>query len=189
MTPRDVLKLLDPWRRRILLMVARGDIRSVATDGGLQTFRSELLKDEFHDDVEHFEQYGYTSNPPVGSEALIVFPAGVRDHPICVAVGDRSFRFANLKSGEVALYTDEGDTLVFRRQNTIEVTTKNLIITANIVRMKTSRLEVTGDIKDHVDSGGQSMADMRHTYNAHTHNLIVNSPKTAVPSPLFPLET
>jgi len=30
-------------------------------------------------------------------------------------------------------------------------------------------LEVTGDITDHIDATGQSMAAMRSTYNGHTH--------------------
>ena len=70
----------------------------------------------------------------------------------------------------MALYTDEGDYLYFRRDRMLEIRTRQLNIQAtDKVRIQTPQLEVTGDILDKVDNNGMTMANMRTQFDGHQH--------------------
>lgn len=114
-------RLTAPLRRRIKVMFTRalGNLVDPATL--MQTLQVEALAGETLDGVEHFEPYGFTSNPQPGFEALLAALGGDRAHTVCVVAADRRFRLKNLAPGEVALYTDEGDVIHFRRNRIIEI--------------------------------------------------------------------
>lgn len=103
-------------------MVARGVVEESDDEPGVQQLKISLLKDEGKASVERFQNYGFSSNPPVDTEVLCVFVGGGRDHGVIVATDDRDSRFTDLKPGEIAIYTDEGDSIVFKRENEIEIT-------------------------------------------------------------------
>jgi len=127
---QDVQKLLKPLSNRVMLMVARGVLKLSNDSGGLQTAQVSLLEDELRDKVERVQDYGFTSNPLPGAEAITLFVGGNRDHGLIIKVDDRRYRLNGLKGGEVAIYTDEGDSIHLKRDNEIEFTTKKLIINA-----------------------------------------------------------
>jgi len=116
-----VSKIMKPLRDRIMLMVARGVIESISENEGLQKVKMELLAGEIRDGMEHFFDYGFTSSPKSGAEAVVVFPGGNREHGLVIKIDDRRFRLKTLAEGEVALYTDEGDKIHFKRGNIIDV--------------------------------------------------------------------
>ena len=118
---QDVQKMLGPVSNRIKLMVARGVLKRTNDKGGLQTAQVSLLEDELRDNVERVQDYGFTSNPLGGAEAITIFVGGNRDHGLIIKVDDRRYRLKGLKGGEVALYTDEGDYAWFKRENKTEV--------------------------------------------------------------------
>lgn len=129
---REIRKTFDmmirPVRARIYNIVSRG-VLELAKDGeGMQMLKAALLADENRDDIEYFQDYGFTSRPKAGAEALVVCPQGNRDHMIAVKVADRRFRLKDLQNGEVAIYTDEGDKIHFKRGNNIEVVAATKVI-------------------------------------------------------------
>lgn len=156
-------KFLKPVADRIKMMVARGVVKAVADSGGIQVIQAGLLADELRGGLERFQNYGFTGVPLSGADAAVVFLGGNRDHGIVLAVDDRRYRLKGLQSGEVAVYTDEGDKIVLKRGGIIEVTASTK------VRMVTPKLEVTGDIIDNCDTQPRTMAGMRQIYNIHTH--------------------
>jgi phage baseplate assembly protein V len=178
---RSVSKMLDPLRRSIGNMLARGVVSAVSSALKMQGLQVKLLAGEVKDGLEHFEPYGYTSHPKAGAEAVTVFMDGDRSHGVVIVVADRRYRLKGLAAGEVALYDDQGQKIHLTRsgivvdgagkpitiQNTPSVTmdtpqvsmSGNLSVTGNIVAQ--------GDISDH---GNKSMAGMRGIYNSHTHN-------------------
>lgn len=156
-------KFLKPVADRIKMMVARGVVKAVADSGGIQVIQAGLLADELRGGLERFQNYGFTGVPLSGADAAVVFLGGNRDHGIVLAVDDRRYRLKGLESGEVAVYTDEGDKIVLKRGGIIEVTASTK------VRMVTPKLEVTGDIIDNCDTQPRTMAGMRQIYNIHTH--------------------
>jgi phage baseplate assembly protein V len=115
-------KMLAPLRTRVANMVSRAVVKLVDDSKKLQIVQIGLLDGETRDEVERFQQYGFTSAPKEGAEAVVFFVGGRRDHGLVLAVDDRRFRFHPLESGEVALYTDEGDSIVIKRGGNIEVT-------------------------------------------------------------------
>ncbi len=176
----DFGRLIAPYARRLSNMLARGTVAAVNAASKMQGLQLRLLADEVKDNVEHFEPYGFTSNPNGGAEAVAVFLDGDRSHGIAIVVADRRYRLIGLQTGEVALHDDQGQKVHLTRAGIVidggglPLTIQNApIVTvkaATKVRMETALLEVTGDIKDKCDSGGKTMAGMRMTYNSHTHN-------------------
>lgn len=199
---RAVAQLVGPLKRRVLLMVGRGVLSLVNDELTLQSLQVGLLADELRDGVERFQQYGFTSHPHPGAEAVVVFAGGDRSHGLAVAVDDRRYRLRGLAQGEVALYTDEGDTVVLRRDRTIEVTAgAQVTVTAPLVEVAASTqvtlttplCEITGNLEvggvvvaQGAISSATSVADptgtmdaMRGAYNPHVHG------ESPAPSPLM----
>lgn len=123
-------RLLGPLQRRMATLIGRAVLSAVQSAPGCQTMSVTILADEPQTDVEHMEPYGYTSNPPGGAEGLILNVAGQRGAAVGINFGNRAFRLTGLKNGEVALYTDEGDKIVLKRDHNIEVTTLHCVINA-----------------------------------------------------------
>lgn len=159
---RDIKKIAAPLKRRILLLINRGVVRSVIDTAKRQYIQLSGFAGETKDSVERVQQYGFTSNPHPGAQVVFVRLAGNSEHPVVIAADDPRYRYKGLAPGEVAIYTDEGDVIHFKRDRVIEITagTKVRII---------GDLEVTGEIKDRCDDDGRTMEEMREIYNDHTH--------------------
>lgn len=101
-------KAIAPLARRVSNMLSRGSITLSNAAGKLQTLQIALLNDEGKDAIEHFEPYGFTSNPHPGAEVLAAFIEGDRSHGIVIVAADRRYRIQNLLVGECAIYDDHG---------------------------------------------------------------------------------
>lgn len=139
--------------KRLSNMIARGVVALVNPGSKLQSLQMHLTADEVKDGMEHFEAYGFTSNPHPGAEGVALFLGGDRSHGVVINVADRQFRLQGLKSGEVAIYTDEGDCLHFKRGRVVEVDTLTLKVKAATavefdtpVIRTTGRIEAVGDV-------------------------------------------
>jgi phage baseplate assembly protein V len=104
----DGLKMIKALARSITNMLSRGSVTLANAAGQMQTLQIALLSDEAKDGVEHFEPFGFTSNPHAGAEVLAAFIEGDRSHGIVIAATDRRYRIQNLAAGEVAIYDDHG---------------------------------------------------------------------------------
>lgn len=166
---RLIQKVMAPLQRRVRLMVGRGIINLVDDSLKEQGVQISLLADEVRD-VERYQEYGFTSVPHPDCEAVCVFVGGNRDHGIIIATGDRRYRLKSLESGEVAIYTDEGDKVHLKRNNLIEIETETLLVKAGTkVRFETPLVEATGEIIDRCGTDGRSMDSMRTIYDSHVH--------------------
>ena len=157
-----------------------GAVKLVKSDAKTQTVQVALTKDFVIDNVPHIEPYGFTSHPQTDAECLIVNAGENGERPVAVVIGGRMCRLQGLQAGEVALYTDEGDRLVFKRGQIVELQTKTLSITAQDVSIS-GTLTVGGNI-----TGGGEVADktgnlttIRSTYDAHTHTGNMGAPTSA----------
>ena len=133
--------------RRVMNMICRGVLATTDDENGMQLQQVSLLRDEAKTAVERFQNYGFSSNAPADSECIVVFVGGGRDHGVVVGVDDRATRFTGLAAGEVAIYTNEGDSIVLKRNNVVEVTTRTLIVNAeDAIEITTPEIRITGDI-------------------------------------------
>lgn len=115
------VEAIRPLARRIRLMAGRAVVHLVNDALKVQGMQIGVLADETAN-VQRFQEYGFTSNPLAGAEAVMLCMAGVRSHGIVIATEDGRYRLKNLAPGEVALYTDEGDTIIFKRGKEIDIT-------------------------------------------------------------------
>lgn len=111
---RGVRAALDPIRRRIAMLAARAVVRLVDDSTARQTLQVEILKGELRDGVERVQDYGFTSHPLAGCDAVIICTGGAREQAIAVVVDDRRYRL-KLQPGEVALYDDLGNAVKLLR--------------------------------------------------------------------------
>lgn len=183
----QLTRFLSPLTTRVRNMVVRGVIKLVDDKSKVQRIQASLLAGELKDGIERYQEYGISSNPPVGTEALVVFCGGSRNNGVIVATGDRMFRLKELKPGEVALYTDEGDVIKLGRNRKIQVNTLHLEVNAEEnVTYNTKRFIVNASeqaafttpvlsTSADVNAGGNvsdkksTMQAMRDTYNSHGH--------------------
>ena len=182
MVTRALAKMLRPIRNRITLMINRAVLTMIDDGPTLQQLQARLLGEELLDAVERFQQYGFTSVPHAGAEAIALSVGGHRSHTVIINVDDRRYRLKGLEGGEVALYSDEGDAVHLKRGRIVEIRAGALL------RLITPLVECTGsvtgagsitaggditaagDILDQTGSGNaRTVRGMREVYNAHTH--------------------
>ncbi|MGF6392173.1 phage baseplate assembly protein V [Pseudomonas plecoglossicida] len=150
-------------------MIARGTVALATAGSMLQTLQMRLTADEVKDDLEHFEPYGFTSNPKPGAEGVALFLGGDRSHGVVVCVADRRFRLKGLQSGEVAIYTDEGDTFVFKRGRVVELETMTLKVKAGTaVEFDTPLIKTTGRIESDGDQVAAGISQVEHVHDGIT---------------------
>lgn len=192
MVGRETTKLLSPLWRRLRLLISRAVVTRTDSDKGLQILQLDLLRDETRE-VEHMEPYGFTARPLQGAESVAATIGGARGHLVALVATDRRYRKKGLAQGEVALYTDEGDELVFNRGrivrlnagSAVDVTAPEVTITASTsITLDTPDVFATGNIKAQGDisDGTGSMQGMRDTYNGHDHNENDNGRPTDAPN-------
>lgn len=125
-------------RNRIQMMVARAVVERVDDDAGVQAVQLSATADELIEDAERFQDYGFTSKPHPGAEAVMVFPGGLRSHGLVLAVADRRYRLKGLQDGEVALYDDLGQQLLLGRDGVRIVSPLNIEVEAPEIRLTAS---------------------------------------------------
>lgn len=208
---RQLSRLLEPIRRRLALLVTRAVVRLVDDGLKMQELQVTGHAGETLDGVERFQDYGFTSRPHPGAEALLLAIGGHRAHAAAVAVDDRRYRPRDLQPGESMMYTDEGDLIRMRRGRIIEViagakldvTAPEAVVKASTkVTLDTPDTAITGNVaisgtldvaqavtcqaeatvagaflsQTSVADPAGTMADMRVTYNGHTHDGQVPAP-------------
>lgn len=123
--------------------------------------------------AELLQQYGFTSRPKSGAEAVLVVKGNMA---FVLATDDRRYRLV-VEEGEVALYSDEGDKIHFKRGRNVDLVagTKLSILSPAtelsgdlIVKGKVSavgNVESAANVRDSVGT----VASVRTTYDTHTH--------------------
>ncbi len=146
-------------------MLVRGTVVLVDSARKLQALQMRLTAGEIKDNLEHFEPYGFTSNPLAGAEGVAAFIGGDRSHGVLLVVADRRYRIQALQPGEVAIYTDEGDKVHLKRGRVMEIDTQTLNIkAATAVNIDTPTLTVTGQIESQGDQVAAGISQITHTH-------------------------
>ncbi|AMK09656.1 hypothetical protein AWY79_00300 [Pseudodesulfovibrio indicus] len=153
-------KTLAPLRRKVMLLVSRAVLTLADDETTLQTLQAKLLGDEVLSSLERFQQYGFTSVPHAGAEAVALSLGGNRSHTIIINVDDRRYRLKGLENGEVALYTDEdqsadGCRIVLRRGNRIALQARVIDIRGEErVHISGKEVEIHADERREMDVAG-----------------------------------
>lgn len=146
-------------------MLARGTVVLANSASKLQSLQMRLTAGEVKGGMEHFEPYGFTSNPKAGAEGIAAFLGGDRSHGVLLVVADRRYRIKELQPGEVAIYTDEGDKVHFKRGRIIDIETDTLNIKASTaVNFETPLITQTGEIVSQGDQVAGGVSQINHPH-------------------------
>jgi phage baseplate assembly protein V len=149
-----VKSMLRTLSNRISNVAARAVVWLADDSKMLQQVQVSLQAREVRN-AERFQEYGFTSVPLPESEAVLLFPGGMRDHALAICVDDRRHRPTNWLEGEVGLYTHEGDLIRMKGGRIIEVvcgtkvdvTAPEVVVHASTkVRLETPLVEMTGNL-------------------------------------------
>jgi phage baseplate assembly protein V len=121
MIARLINKMTAPLARRVRLMCRRAVVKLVYDDPKMQELQLAIFSSEVHDRVERFQDYGLTSRPLPGAEAICLALGGNTGHSVVIKVDDRRYRLTSLAEGEVALYDDQGQVIHLKRDKTIHI--------------------------------------------------------------------
>lgn len=159
MNIRDLERAIAPLHRRVMLAIGRAVLRQADDAGGAQRLQVSLLAGETRGEVERFQDYGFSSHPIAGAEAVVVSVGGNRDNPVAVVVADRRSRPQGLAAGEVCIHSHiAGQRITLKADGSI------LIQSAAKVRLEAPTVEVVGavTVTGDVVAGGISL-------RTHTH--------------------
>lgn len=146
-----IRRMTNDLKSRVALMISRAVIESVKDSGNLQVMQVSVLKDETKDDVERFQNFGFTGNPPAGSEAIGVSVGGNREHMVIIACDDRRVRLTGLQPGESAMYNDKGNKAHLKSNEEFEILLEKLKVensTAELIDLIVQWLEKQIEIAD-----------------------------------------
>jgi phage baseplate assembly protein V len=114
-----IKRAVAPLQQRLRLLISRGAVKLVNDALKCQGLQVSLLSDEVRDDVERFQEYGYTSVPFTDAEALFLSVGGNRSLGVVICVNDRRHRPLSLNEGDVCLFTDLGERVYLNRATDI----------------------------------------------------------------------
>lgn len=140
-------------------LISRAIVRVVNDVKKIQAVQAVLLADETRDDIERAQNYGFTSVPLDGAQAIVLNVDGRRDHSIAIVVDDRRYRLTGLANGEVAVYDQTGTSIVLKANGDIQITPSSgtARFTGNVTVSGT--LTATTDVV----GGGKSLKNHVHT--------------------------
>lgn len=125
------MSVTDRLYRRILMTTAGITISSTDDAGPVHKVQGKVRgTPETIDNLQVVQLYGFAGHAPVGSDGLVIFGNGDRSNGVVMATANQKARPRNQKPGEVTIFTDEGDSIAFKRDHIVIVTSKTVTINA-----------------------------------------------------------
>ena len=115
------MRLLNQIINKVRVLARLAVVTLSDSSGALQIVQVKTGKNETLTDIEHREPYGFSSRPLKGADAIVLAIGGNISHSLALMLSDRRNRLTDLAEGEVALYDDQGQSIVLRRSG-IEIT-------------------------------------------------------------------
>lgn len=112
--------MIRPIRNRLVMSITRAVLESVKDSGKMQLAKVKLFAGETREDIERFQNFGFTSVPQSGAEAVALAMGGNREHLIVVVADDRKVRLKDLLPGESAMYNAAGKKIHLKMDGTEE---------------------------------------------------------------------
>jgi phage baseplate assembly protein V len=182
-----MLQLLERLTRRLRLAISLAFVQRVDDSHGLQGLQISLLPGEIKNGVPRVQEYGFTSVPEAGAEAIVLALGGDRANLVAIAVDDRRYRPTGLAAGETVLYSKFGQRVWLKADGSIELTPAagqpvkvNGDLTASGAINAGGNVIAGGDVQD---SAG-TIAAARQVFDAHVHpeQGVAGNPTTLPPT-------
>jgi len=163
-------RMLAPLEGRVRLMLSRAVVSLINDAPKAQELQVDLLADEAQDGVERWQNYGFTSHPLAGAEALVGCVGGLRSHAVAIVVQDRRFRLVNLQPGEAALYDDLGNVVHLKREEVLIEGVAKVRVVAPVVIVDSDDVQLGGE-------GGAKVARVGDAVDPATNKIVEGSDK------------
>lgn len=139
-----MIGFIEQLKTKIRLIVGRALINAVYSADGNNGLSVDitLAGGESHSKVPMVQHYGIVSKPNKSSEAVVLFIGGARDNGIVISSQGDTSKIPNIQNGEVALFSEYGQTILLKNDGSIVATPKS----GKAYRIE-SDVEVTGDLK------------------------------------------
>ncbi|MBN9096087.1 MAG: phage baseplate assembly protein [Pandoraea pnomenusa] len=174
--------------RRALTAFARALLSAVNDSGGVQVVQISLSSTEVRDGSPRIAEFGFSSNPPAGSDCVVAFLGGDRTKGIVIGTCHQPSRPQNLRPGETILHSQDGKSVYLTASGGIVVEAKGQPVVVNDasdvtwncsgkfklvapggVEIDAPIVQSTGDMQDNFASNPHTVAVMRQIANGHTH--------------------
>lgn len=156
-------RVMAPLTRRLRLMVGRCLLVAVNDSLQRQNVQVRLLSGEVADEIEHYQQAGFTSVPLPGAVGLFLASGGKRSSLAALLLENKDKRLNNLKAGDAAIYhIAEGHHLVLQEDGVALLQCKRFVVQASEqMEVQTPLATFSGDVQiagisratDHLSSG------------------------------------
>lgn len=154
--------VFDRFKQRMRGMIGRCVLEAVNDAPKLQAVQVSVLDEELHDELERFQNYGFTSHPLPGAEGVVLFVGGVHSHGVVISMDDRRYRLKEIEPGEVALYDDQGQIVHIKRDGIYIETDQKVIVNADSVEVTAETVTVDAEsvtiTSDDINLGGSGGA-------------------------------
>lgn len=154
---------------RIKTAIGKALIEAVSDDNQLQLVKISGLADDVQSDVERIQDYGITSNPPVGSESVVLYINGGKDHGVVIKTDSSEFRIQGLESGEVCIYSKFGQKILLDKNGD------------TVFNDGSDFLAGFTDLKTGFDTMRTELNAAIAVVNAHIHSGVLAGPVTSGP--------
>lgn len=157
-------RLIGPLQRSVRMMISRGVLTLVDDTQPTQEVQLNLYAGENLGGVERFQQYGFSSVPFPGAEAIFASVAGNRTQGVVLVAGDKRYRLVGLQTGEVALFDDQGQTIVIHRAGIVVTSQLGVTITTPTLTLN-GNMQVNGGITTSQDVVANGISVESHLHN------------------------
>lgn len=132
---------------RLMSLIGFGRITTTTALAGKGLRRAQVTIDdaETRDETPLLGLYGVASRPLPGADGVLIFVAGDRSKGIVIATNDRRYQI-ELAEGEVALHSDEGDSVHLRRGRVVRIVAGTRLEIDTPLITTTGRIEAAGDV-------------------------------------------
>jgi len=191
-------RAIKPLKDRVFLMAGKAIIAAVNDASVIQEAQIKVMKGESMERVPRIQDFGFTSNPPAGSEAIVLALGGNRENLVIIATENRNVRMKNLASGETAIYTDDGTYIVLKKAGEVEIkaaTKLTIDVPLSLIKGDVKiegkldvdlTIEAVGNVTGlNVFGGTTDLLTVKTDYNLHTHISNIPTQPTSIPTPLL----
>jgi len=107
---------------RAMTTLCKALVKAVDDTTQLQLVKVAVQQGEVPDGIERLQNFGFSSNPPIESEALIGYIYGNRDHGVALVIDCAALRPTGLVTGESIHYSQYGQTIHLKSDGTVTIT-------------------------------------------------------------------
>ena len=163
-------------------------MKYVDDSGPVQKMQMLMNGIETPDNRLRVAEFGFTSNPPIDSDAITLHVAGDRSAGAVIGTNHQPSRPKGLQPGETMLYSQDGKYVYLTASGGIVVEAKGQDVVVNDARnvtwnctgvfkivapggieFDTPMVKSTGDMQDNFNTNAHTMAQMRSIFNGHKH--------------------